>query len=67
MCYLHIPVYLLFIIFFLLHFENMTNKKLLKVFVTVVDAHLFETVLLKSFKAKDVKHTNGYVFAFSLL
>ena len=53
-----LPINSFFVIFLLLHFENVSDKKLLQVFIAVIDAHLFKAVLFKCFKPKDIQYSN---------
>ena len=54
-----LPVDALFAVLLLFHLEDVFHKELLQVFVSIVDAHLFKTVVLKVLKAKDIQNTNG--------
>ena len=45
------------LIFFLLLLQNQLDEKLLKFFVAVIDAELFERVVVKNFKTVNVKNT----------
>lgn len=42
-----LPTDVLLIIFFLFKFENVTDEKLLKIFVGIIDAKLLKTKILK--------------------
>ena len=54
-----LPVNALLAVLLLLHLEDMFHKELLQVFVGIVDAHLFKTVVLKILKSKDIQDTYG--------
>ena len=54
-----LPVDPLFGVLLLLHLENVLHKKLLEIFVCIIDAELFETVLFKILKSEDVQNPNS--------
>ena len=54
-----LPVDALLAVLLLFHFEDMFHKELLQVFVGIVDAHLFKTIVLKILKSKDIQDTYG--------
>lgn len=55
------PFNLLAHVFFLLSFQRQLNEDLLEFFVDIVDAELFERVVLKDFKAIYVEYANDLV------
>ena len=54
-----LPVDTLFAVLLLFHLKDVFHKELLKVFVGIVDAHLFKTIVLKILKTKDIQNTYG--------
>lgn len=59
-----LPVDTFQIIFLLLEFEYVSHEKLLQIFVGIVDAKLFETVVIKILEAKDIQNPYGAPLAF---
>lgn len=54
-----LPVDALFAVLLLFHLKDVFHKELLKVFVGIVDAHLFKTIVLEILKTKDIQNTYG--------
>ena len=42
-------------VFFLFHFEHVTNEKLLQIFICEIDAELLERIFSEIFKAKNIQ------------
>ena len=53
------PVDSLFSVLFLFHLEDVLHKKLLKVFVCIINAELFKTVVLKILEAENVQNPDS--------
>ena len=56
------PVDSLQIVLLLLQFENMLHKKLLQIFVGIVDAKLFEGIGVEIFEAENIQNAYGISF-----
>lgn len=55
------PLNSFFFVFLLLGFQCTFNEDLLQLFVDVIDAKLFERVVLEDFEAIDIEHTDGHL------
>lgn len=51
-----LPIYAFVIVFFLFQFEYMLNEELLEILVGIVDAKLFETVMIEIFEAENIQY-----------
>ena len=66
-----LPVDSFSLVLFLFHFENVSDEKLLQVFIRKVDAQLFEGVFAEILEAEDIEKTDrvttvGIILSFSL-
>lgn len=59
-----LPVDSFQIVFFLFQLEDVTHKKLLQVFIGVINAKLLETVVVEVLKTENVQNTNGAALPF---
>ena len=55
-----LPVDVLVVVFFLFEFENVMNEELLQILVRIIDAQLFETVVLKILKTENIQNAETF-------
>lgn len=51
------PIDMFIVVFFLFEFEDMMYEKLLKIFIGIIYAQLFETIPLEIFKTEYIQNT----------
>jgi len=52
-----LPINTLVIVLFLLQFEYMLNKKLLEILISIINAELFEAIVIEILKTEDIQYT----------